>query len=812
MLVVRDRKKLILNSRWPERITSVIPGAKMMVFKGRNLVVVNHGLDECRVLRNLGIDAPSPMGSYYDWPGRYKPFVHQQVTGEFLTMNPRAFVLNGMGCISGDELVRVSRKGKSYETTLRKLHQKFHELPDPDTWKVRSLMGDRFGMNELVDSLYKGEQATLRITLADGKTFRCTPDHRIARPDGSWTEAGSLLVGDALVTNGKVMLACPQCGVERSVDKYTVPAILRKNRKCNQCRYAAHSERIKGENNPSWKGGRWIDPDGYVRTLAHGHHRADQSGYVYEHILVAEAAFGGPITIDFHVHHKNEVKHDNRPENLEVLPASEHHRQHDHRVKLDGSISAKGGVVVVLPKQSDIVSIEDGGVTDVYDLCMNAPHHNFVVNGVVVHNSGKTMSVLWAFDYLRKLGKVKRMLVISPLSTLERAWGDEIFRHFPDMSFAVLHGTREKRHKLLANDFDVYIINHDGIKSKETIELLRTRDGLDLVVVDEVASFRNASTDRFKALHLLINGERKTGEFRKEWAWGLTGTPTPNAPTDAWAQVKLINPGKAPGFFGQFRDSVMRPSGPYKWVMRDGSLEVVKNMMQPAVRFSREECIDLPPTTYVTRQTDLTAEQKRAFDDMLKQLKAEHGGGQITAVNEAVKLSKLIQICCGVAYGTEGDVLLPNGPRVELVREIIEEADAKVLVFVPLTGALKVLAEELRKNFTVEVVHGETSKNERDRIFKDFQSSKNPRVLVANPGTLSHGLTLTAANTVVWFAPINSNETYQQANARVTRPGQKLNTLIVHVEATPLERKIYDRLQGKAKTQGILLDLLKGVK
>lgn len=688
MLVVRDRKKLILNSRWPERILTVIPGAKTMMFKGKNLVVVNHGIDEVRVLRNLGFDPPNPMGSYYDWPGRYKPFVHQQVTGEFLTMNPRAFVLNGMGCISGDELVRVSRKGKSYETSLRQLHQKFHTLPDKQTWKVRSLMGDRFGMNELLDSLYKGEQPTLRFTLADGKTFRCTPDHRIARPDGTWTEAGDLVTGDALVTNGTVMLGCPGCGVPREVNKY------------------------------------------YVSVA----------------------------------------------------------------------------------KQSDIVSIEDGGVTDVYDLCMNAPHHNFVVNGVVVHNSGKTMSVLWAFDYLRKLGKVKRMLVISPLSTLERAWGDEIFRHFPDMSFAVLHGTREKRHKLLANDFDVYIINHDGIKSKETIELLRTREGLGLVVVDEVASFRNASTDRFKALNLLINGEKKTGEFRKEWAWGLTGTPTPNAPTDAWAQVKLINPGKAPGFFGQFRDSVMRPSGPYKWVMRDGSLEVVKNMMQPAVRFSREECIDLPPTTYVTRQTDLTAEQKRAFDDMLKQLKAEHGGGQITAVNEAVKLSKLIQICCGVAYGTEGDVLLPNGPRVELVREIIEEADAKVLVFVPLTGALKVLAEELRKDFTVEVVHGETSKNERDRIFKDFQSSKNPRVLVANPGTLSHGLTLTAANTVVWFAPINSNETYQQANARVTRPGQKLNTLIVHVEATPLERKIYDRLQGKAKTQGILLDLLKGVK
>lgn len=433
----------------------------------------------------------------------------------------------------------------------------------------------------------------------------------------------------------------------------------------------------------------------------------------------------------------------------------------------------------------------------------------FVLNGM---GSGKTMSVLWAFDYLRKLGLVKRMLVISPLSTLERAWGDEIFRHFPDMTFAVLHGDRNKRHNLLANNFDVYIINHDGIKAKDTLELLRFRPELDLIVVDELASFRNSSTERWKSLNLLINGDKKTGEGRREWAWGLTGTPTPNAPTDAWAQIKLINPAKAPGYFGAFRDAVMRQSGPYKWVMRDGALEVVKNAMVPSVRFSREECIDLPPTTFVTREVKLTADQQRAFDEMLRKLKTEHEENQITAVNEAVKMSKLLQICCGSVIGNNGEVALDNSNRTELIREIIEEAEAKVLVFVPFTAPLLGLVEELRKDFTVELVHGETSKTQRDRIFKDFQSAKDPRVLVANPGTLSHGLTLTAANTIIWAGPTHSLETYEQANARVTRPGQKLNTLIVNIESTPLERKIYERLQGKGRTQGILLDLIKGKK
>ena len=170
-----------------------------------------------------------------------------------------------------------------------------------------------------------------------------------------------------------------------------------------------------------------------------------------------------------------------------------------------------------------------------------------------------------------------------------------------------------------------------------------------------------------------------------------------------------------------------------------------------------------------------------------------------------------MQICCGAAYGEgETEVVIPAKPRIELVREIIEEAEAKVLVFVPFTSALKHLADALRENFTVAEVHGGVSKTQRDAIFRDFQQAKDPRVIVADARTMAHGITLTAANTVIWYAPPYSAEIYQQACARVTRPGQKLNTLIVNIEATLMERKIYDRLQGKEKMQGLLLSMLKG--
>lgn len=429
--------------------------------------------------------------------------------------------------------------------------------------------------------------------------------------------------------------------------------------------------------------------------------------------------------------------------------------------------------------------------------------HSYCLNGL---GSGKTLSALWAYDYLRRIKRVRKAVVVGPLSTLQRTWADEVFTHFPHLNAAVLHGESEKRVKLIArDDFHLYIINHDGLKSGPVLDALCAREDIDVVVVDELAVYRTAGTARFKALHKLID--------KKPYVWGMTGTPIPNAPTDAWAQCRLVTPHSVPKFFGQFRDAVMRQMGPYKWVARDNALETVRQAMQPAVRFSREDCIDLPPTTYQTREVELTKEQKHAFNDMMKKLHAEYEGGQVMAVNEAVKLGKLVQICTGVAYGANGsEVILPCEPRIDVVREVIDEAEAKVIVFVPYSSALRHLAEKLSEHYSVAIVEGSTPKGERDRIFGDFQKRSDPRVLVANAAAMSHGLTLTAANTIIWYGPTTSNEVWNQANARIVRPGQKHNTLIVHIESTPVERAIFDRLRKRTSTQGALLELLKGSK
>jgi SNF2 family DNA or RNA helicase len=425
----------------------------------------------------------------------------------------------------------------------------------------------------------------------------------------------------------------------------------------------------------------------------------------------------------------------------------------------------------------------------------------YCLNGM---GTGKTNSALWAFDYLRRTKQVTKMLVVCPLSTMERTWADSVFQTFPHLDCAVLHGTRERRLRMLKQDVHVYVINIDGLSTIR--DELKSRPDIDVIVIDELALARNQSTERWKALNEICNKQ----STRR--VWGMTGSPTPNAPTDAWAQCKLVTPDNplVPKYFSAFRDKVMRQVTQFKWAPRPEATDVIYNMMQPAIRFSLDDCTDLPEQTFMTREVELTAEQKKAYKDMLSKLATEYAGGQILAVNEAIKANKLIQIACGVAYGTGGEeVVLPSKPRLDVLKEVIEESEGKVIVFVPLTGALESVAEELRKDWTVETVHGGTSKNERDQIFANFQKQVDPRVLVANAATMSHGLTLTAATTIVWYAPVHSNEVYEQACARVRRPGQTRTTVIVHIAGSDIERRVYKRLQDKQSMQGLLLDMMK---
>ena len=416
--------------------------------------------------------------------------------------------------------------------------------------------------------------------------------------------------------------------------------------------------------------------------------------------------------------------------------------------------------------------------------------------------TGKTLSILWAFDYLKSIGHVHKMVLFSPLSTLERVWGDEIFLNFPHLNYQICHSySAERRKKLLNEDADIYIINHDGVKI--LADMLRERTDIDVACIDESAAFRNYKTDRWAAMEKVVRN--------RKYLWLATGSPTPNRPTDAWAQCKLVVPERVPKYFTRFRDMTMKQRGPFTWVERPEALEIVAAAMQPSKRFKREDCLDLPPITVSARHVELSSEQQKLYKEMVAKLRTEYEGGTIAAVNEAVKAMKLVQIACGVAYAVDGEhIQIPVGPRVQVVKEIIEEAEGKVLVFVPLTGGLEMIAEEIRKDFSCEVVYGEVGKTVRDDIFMRFQKLKDPHVIVAHPKCMAHGLNLQVANTIIWYIPTWDNEVYEQACDRIPRPGQKLNMHIIHIEGTEVERRMYRRLAHKGERQDTLLDMLEG--
>jgi SNF2 family DNA or RNA helicase len=414
--------------------------------------------------------------------------------------------------------------------------------------------------------------------------------------------------------------------------------------------------------------------------------------------------------------------------------------------------------------------------------------------------TGKTASVIWAVDYLMTLGLVKRVLVICPLSIMKSAWQQDLFKFAIHRTVTVAYGAREKRKQLVRNDAEFVIINFDGvgIVKKEIME-----GGFDLIVVDEASAYKNAQTARWKDLRDLTKVIKGL--------WMLTGTPAAQSPVDAYGLAKLVNPKGVPPFFGQFRDSVMNKITAFKWAAKPTAQAVVHNILQPAIRFEKSQCLDLPPVTFAERDAPLTPQQQKYYTILKKQLLIEAAGEEISAINAAVLVNKLLQVAGGAVYSDTGEVIeFDVSNRLNVVQEVIEETSHKVLVFVPFTHTIELLQKHLTKNgITCDVINGAVPVNKRSDIVKQFQEQPEPKVLLIQPKAASHGLTLTAADTIVWYAPCNSVETYLQANARIDRPGQVNNMTVVHIKGSPVEAKMYSMLQGNIINHQKVIDLFR---
>lgn len=420
----------------------------------------------------------------------------------------------------------------------------------------------------------------------------------------------------------------------------------------------------------------------------------------------------------------------------------------------------------------------------------------YVLNGM---GTGKTKCIIWAWDYLRKVKRIGKLLVVCPLSTTKFTWQRELFEVMPNVKSVVLHGDRKRRIALLNDpDAEIFIINHDGIKTIEK-ELLAHPD-IDACCIDELAVYRNKS-DRTKCM--------KTIAAKMKWVWGCSGSPIPTSPTDVYHQASIVTPERVPKYFSHFRDSLMLKINNFKYVPKDDAVDRAFAVMQPAVRYTIDEVTELPECIERFVDVELGPNQTKIYKQLVAFCQANVGQDKITAANAGAVMSKLLQVSMGWVYNQDGhSVPLDNEKRIEALMDAVAGTDRKMLVFVPFKHALAGISEALTKEGVDHaVVSGDTSATERNSTFNLFQNTQKYKVLLAHPQCLAHGITLTAADTVVWFAPVVSLEIYDQANHRIKRVGQKFKQLILHLQSTAVERKIYKMLQNHQDVQNSFLSM-----
>lgn len=432
----------------------------------------------------------------------------------------------------------------------------------------------------------------------------------------------------------------------------------------------------------------------------------------------------------------------------------------------------------------------------------------FVLNDL---GTGKTLSALWATDILITAGKIRRVLVISPLSTMRAVWANEIAMNIPHRRSIIAHGQRHQRLAALKAQAHYTIINHDGVKILEQ-EIIDEQ--FDVIIIDELTAYKSHSSERSKCMYriaLAQSTQHNRARQRDGAVWGMTGDLTPNSPTEAFWQCKVVNPFNKwlPKYFGQFRDACMYPVNEMVWLPKPEAPQVVAMCAQPAIRYTREQCLDLPETTYQTLEVELSTEQSHWYSEMKKRAYKECDEGTVSAVNAAVLLNKLLQISAGAVKDDSGQVVeIGCKERIATLLEIFEETpQKKLVVFATYRATIGMLERELTsRGVRCASIHGDVNQNLRASHIDRFQRG-DLQVLILQPQSSAHGITLTAASTIVWFSLIASNELYNQGNGRIVRAGQTRKTQIIMFAGTPAEKHVAGILSRKGDLSKEVLNL-----
>jgi SNF2 family DNA or RNA helicase len=419
--------------------------------------------------------------------------------------------------------------------------------------------------------------------------------------------------------------------------------------------------------------------------------------------------------------------------------------------------------------------------------------------------TGKTAAHLQAFTMRRAAGEATRLLVVCPKTLMRSAWGDEIDRYFPQLSYAIADaGNREAAFKF---NTDVVIVNVDGVKDLAKKPALLK--GFSDLIVDEATAYKHASSQRSKAM------KRLSGMFINKYL--LTGTPNANSVTELWHPMLLLDGGKrlGPSFY-QFRNAVQvaEQVGPMpnmvKWHDKPEALEAVFSLIRDVtIRHSFEAVMSHVPANHVSRYDfDLKPTLMKQYKALEASCVLALKDGTCTAVHAAALRTKLLQMASGAVYTEEGKYSVLDTQRYELGADLIEQYEHSI-VFFNWTHQRNQMEEMLKKrDISFAVIDGSVPQKARDQIVSDFQAGRYKTILL-HPQTGAHGLTLTRGEACILLSPIYEADLLKQAIHRIYRGAQDkvTNTILIQARNT-VEDLVYERRHAKTQNMNDFLGLV----
>ena len=416
---------------------------------------------------------------------------------------------------------------------------------------------------------------------------------------------------------------------------------------------------------------------------------------------------------------------------------------------------------------------------------------------------GKTVITLTAIDELMNdRFEVSRVLVIAPLRVAEDTWSRESKKwdHLKHLRISKILGSAADRKAALKKDADIYVINRENVVwLVEYLEKERIKWPFDMIVIDELSSFKNNQAKRFKAL-------RKVRPLVDRIV-GLTGTPAANSLMDLWAEMYLLDRGERLGrTLTAYRGNWFRPgymNGPvvYKWEPRRGALEdITKRIADITVSMKAEDYLTLPDKIETTVSVTLDEKALKTYKVMEQESLLELEGEEIAAMDAAAVMSKLLQLANGFIYGSDHNAVHIHDAKLEALEEIIEAADSPVLVFYNFQADKDQILAKFKDARLLT----------NDKDIEDWNKGKVP-ILLAHPASAGFGLNLQdGGHIMAWYGLPWSLEQYLQAVARLQRQGQKYPVMVYHIIAAgTVDEQVARSLAAKDMTQSTMINILK---